>query len=143
MHTQRIPSGIIEGELDINKKFQYPCEIVLDFDLKNRKYLDFSKSFGIIIDNEQGEKIAVGYHNYNRYFFIFNNEEIVYAPAVLEGESLKLKVLIDKDCIEFFSPEGLVSMVKRYKTSSPLTRYKIFSEEGKMTLKNATISEFK
>lgn len=143
MDIHRISATTIDGELEIKKEIQFPCEIVLNFDLKNRKYLDFAKSFGLIMNNEHGDKLVVGYHNYNRYFFIYNNDEIVYAPAVLEGDEVKLKILMDKNCIEFFSSDGLTSMVKLYRTNSPLTDYRIFAEEGKMNLKNASISDIK
>lgn len=143
MNLNRIPPGVINGNIEIEKTFKLPVEIVLNFNMVNRKYLDFAKSFGLILDNEQGDKIVVGYHNYNRYFYIFNNDEIFYAPAVLDNDEVNFRVVIDKDCIEFYSANGLTSMVKLYKTSSPLTRYSVFSEDGTMTLKNGSISDFK
>ncbi len=146
--TKRIAENEFSGELKIEKKQNLPLEINLTFDLNNRKYLDFAEVFGVILENENHEKLIIGYHNLRRYFFIsFQNEndaenaKVDYAPGIIDNSEVDIKLIIDESSVELFAMEGLVSMTKKYNSQSVLNRIKLFTENGKMNLKEGSITQ--
>ncbi len=143
-----IAANEFSGELQINQKQNLPLEINLNFDLNNRKYLDFAEVYGVILENETHEKLIVGYHNLRRYFFIsFQNEndaenaKVDYAPCIIDNSEVDIKLIIDESSVELFAMEGLVSMTKKYTAQSVLNRINLFTENGKITLKEGSITQ--
>jgi fructan beta-fructosidase len=130
-----------QGELYIKQEQKLPLEVNLNFDLNNRKYLDFAEAFGLILENENEEKLIIGYHNLRRYFFISYKGEIVYAPCIIEQREVDMRLIIDRSSVELFAMDGFISMTKKYNSEEILKQLKLFAEGGKITLKEASFSE--
>lgn len=146
--TKLISANEFSGELLIKQKQNLPLEINLNFDLNNRKYLDFAEVYGVILENENHEKLIIGYHNLKRYFFIsFQNEndaenaKVDYAPCIIDDSEVDIKLIIDGSSVELFAMEGLVSMTKKYDSQTVLNRIKLFTETGKIVLKEGSITQ--
>lgn len=136
---KQIAEQEFNGELSIKQTQQLPLEIDLTFDLNSRKYLDFAEVFGLIIENENKDRIVIGYHNLRRYFFISYNNEIVYAPSIIDQPEVEMKLIIDKSTVELFAMNGFVSMTKQYNSTENLIQIKLFTEGGKISLKQGTV----
>jgi len=139
--TKQIAGQEFVGELNIKQKQHLPIEINLLFDLNNRKYLDFAEVFGLILENEKEEKLIIGYHNLRRYFFISFNNEIVYAPCIIDQPEIEIKLFIDRTTVELFAMDGFVSMTKYFVSEEILNQLKLFTEGGKIILKETSITQ--
>ncbi len=137
--TKQLAGQGFEGKLNIKQTQQLPLEINLTFDLNNRIYLDFAEVFGVTFENENQDKLIVGYHNERRYFFIAFNNEIVFTPCVIEQPEVEMKLIINESSVEFFAMDGFVSMTKSYASEPILNQLSLFTEGGKITLKNGTV----
>jgi sucrose-6-phosphate hydrolase SacC (GH32 family) len=137
--TKQLAGQEFEGKLNIKQTQLLPLEIKLTFELNNRIYLDFAEVFGITLENENQDKLMVGYHNERRYFFIAFNNEIVFAPCVIEQPEVEMRLIINESSVEFFAIDGFVSMTKSYASELTLNQLSLFTEGGKITLKNGTV----
>jgi fructan beta-fructosidase len=146
--TKLLAEQEFSGELKIAKKQELPLEIKLTFDLNNRKSLDFAEVYGLILENEKQERIIVGYHNLHRYFFIsFQNEQenivekIDYAPCIIDQTEVEFQLIVDNATVELFALDGLISMTKNYPSNSVFNQINLFTEGGKITLKEGSITQ--
>jgi fructan beta-fructosidase len=137
--TKQLAGQEFQGKLNIKQTQQLPLEMNLTFDLNNRIYLDFAEVFGITLENENQDKLMVGYHNERRYFFIAFNNEIVFAPCVIEQPEVEMKLIINESSVELFAMDGFISMTKSYSSETILNQLSLFTEGGKITLKNGTV----
>jgi len=83
-----------------------------------------------------------------RYFFIsFQNEndaentKVDYAPSIIDNSEVDIKLIINESSVELFAMEGLVTMTKKYNSQSVLNRIKLFTETGKIILKEGSITQ--
>jgi len=139
--TKQLAGQEFEGKLNIKQTQQLPLEISLIFELNNRIYLDFAEVFGVIFENENQDKLVVGYHNERRYFFIAFNNEIVFAPCVIEQPEVEIKLIVNESSVELFALDGFISMTKSYSSETILNQLSLFTEGGKITLKNGMVCQ--
>ncbi|MGQ8335188.1 GH32 C-terminal domain-containing protein [Sunxiuqinia sp. A32] len=138
------------GELKIKETFDIPFEINLLVDGDDRLYLDMAKVFGIKFSNNAGEQLVIGYHNQRANFFILdptkNSEDIQelkgfdYAPYVSNKQPIDLKIIVDKNSIELFALDGLISLTRKYSFEESQLEVTLYTEEGNITIKEASIS---
>ena len=141
------------GELKIKKQLDIPLEINLKFDVNNRIYLNMAEIFGIRLSNDQGDELTIGYHSQRRYFFISELKKgevqtdawdgFQYAPYVIEGESVDLKIIVDHTSAELFAADGMITLSRKYFVSSQWNKIALISENGDITLKEGDITELK
>ncbi|MCY1721556.1 GH32 C-terminal domain-containing protein [Prolixibacteraceae bacterium Z1-6] len=139
--TKQLAAQEFEGKLNIKQRQQLPLEISLTFDLNNRIYLDFAEVFGVTFENENQDKLIVGYHNERRYFFIAFNNEIVFTPCVIEQREVEIQLIVNDSSLELFVMDGFISMTKSYSTETILNQLSLFTEGGKIALKGADLTE--
>lgn len=140
-NTKWIVNQEFKDSLKIKQKLELPTEINLTFGLNNRKYLDFAEVFGCILTNENDEELIIGYHNLSRYFFISFQNEIMYAPCIIEEDKLELRIIFDNSTVELFCMNGFVSMAKKYSSKTPLNQLTLFAEGGKIVLKEGAVTK--
>ncbi|KOH43643.1 glycoside hydrolase family 32 protein [Sunxiuqinia dokdonensis] len=138
------------GELKIKETFDIPFEINLLVDGDDRLYLDMAKVFGIKFSNNAGDQLVIGYHNQRAYFFILdptkNSKDIQeskgfdYAPYVSNKQPIDLEIIVDKNSIELFALDGLISLTRKYSFEESQLEVTLYTEEGNITIKEASIS---
>ncbi len=141
------------GELKIKKQLDIPLEINLKFDVNNRIYLNMAEIFGIRLSNDYGDELTIGYHSQRRYFFISEIKKgevqtdvwdgFQYAPYVIEGESVDLKIIVDHTSAELFAADGLITLSRKYFLSTQWNKIALISENGDITLKEGDITELR
>jgi fructan beta-fructosidase len=101
-------------------------------------YLDGDQldNFSIVLSNDAGEKLVIGYDkNANRYFidrtasgqvlFAKNFAGRHTAPRVSSATGLDLHLVIDKASVELFADEGLAVMTEIFFPKHPFTKIRI------------------
>lgn len=144
-----IPHTEYTGELVFKKKHHTPLEINLDFDVSNKLYFGFAKVFGVQLTNGNGEKLTIGYHNYRHYFFISEQKDGLQLDRTnivsysIDKPILDFKIIIDKNTVELFSIDGMISLTKKYFISSEWNQISLFAEDGDITLNKGSITELR
>jgi len=135
------------NEVKFSNKLKLPLEINLKFDLNNRLYLDMAEVFGIKL------KLVIGYHAQKGYFFIadptisqkYQNSwsGFIYTPYVIVAPVMDIKIIVDYTSVELFAMDGLASLTRKYSFSDDWVKMTLFTEGGKITLKEGDIKELK
>ncbi|MGI8951328.1 MAG: glycoside hydrolase family 32 protein [Chitinophagaceae bacterium] len=141
------PNSVTLKDISVNKSFELsqktgkiilPCR--LDFSLE--KIADFS----IIISNNFGEQIMIGYNkNKNQYFidrtksgkvdFYKAFAEKHIAPRLAETNTINLSLILDVSSVELFADDGLTVMTETFFPSKPYDRVSIQSSQNGMSFK--------
>ncbi len=139
-HYQLISTPVKELE-QLRKKIQptllelntsYPIhlqELLLQFDLAKAGKEDV----GIVLENNQNEKLTIGYHPGKKQFYIdrtglsdnqFSKDYagIHLAPRISENEILKMHVFIDQSSVEVFADDGSVVMTEIFFSKQGLNK---------------------
>ncbi|MCH5600871.1 glycoside hydrolase family 32 protein [Niabella ginsengisoli] len=101
------------------------------------------KSFDIILSNEKGEKVVVGYSRTNKKYFIDRTKSgnISFekgfaqkhtAPRFSTSDTMNITLVIDKASVELFADNGLTVMTEIFFPTTPFSIITIQSPEGMM-----------
>lgn len=141
------------NEVKFRNKLKLPLEINLKFDLNNRLYLDMAEVFGVNLSNGKGDKLVMGYHSQKGYFFIadptisqkYQNSwsGFVYAPYVIGAPVMDIKIIVDYTSVELFAMYGLASLTRKYSFADNWVKMTLFTEGGKITLREGNTRELK
>lgn len=129
-----------------------PCRINLTFDVDSRLYLGLAETFGVKIRCKKGTELFAGYQAERRYFFVaepatdknaqFAWKGFNYFPYVCNEPSMDLSILLDKNSVELFAMDGLVSLTKQIDFDEEGIEIEVFAENGKVNLLNGSIEKF-
>lgn len=121
--------------LDLGTKFgkvQFPCRISVD--------VEEAKDFSLIISNNNGEELAIGFDkNQNRYFIdrtkagksSFQKDFAArhFAPRLSIGKTMTVSVVIDVSSVEVFADDGLTVMTGIFFPNKPYNKLQFQSTE--------------
>ncbi|MGN6616511.1 MAG: glycoside hydrolase family 32 protein [Ilyomonas sp.] len=138
----------IDNNLDLStktEKITLPCSLDID--------LDKAEDFSVILSNDSGEQLIIGYDKKeNRYFidrtrsgktdFQKDFSEKHFAPRLSVNNKINIKLIIDVSSVELFADDGLSVMTEIFFPSKPYDHINIQSKE-KILLKNLSFSIFK
>lgn len=152
-NSKQIKGTEFSSELKFTQKMGFPMEINLTFDMNNRLYLDQAEVFGVELTSHAGDVLSVGYHSKRRYIFIREMKDgesreeawndFQFAPYIVTQPELKLWVFIDHYSVELFANDGMASLTRKYFVSKRWSKIALFTQNGKITLKEGRISELK
>ncbi|MCK7535321.1 MAG: GH32 C-terminal domain-containing protein [Marinilabiliales bacterium] len=122
-------------------------DLIIDVPALNQSELEFdlrvpdgyNESLGIILENNLGEKVIIGYSVQAKQLFIdrtesgstsFSERFAGVATAPYEsGKTLKMHLFIDASSIELFVDEGKLVMTSLFFPSGKYTKLRFFSKE--------------
>jgi len=121
--------------LDLGTKFgklQFPCRISVD--------VEEVKDFSLIISNDNGEELAIGFDkNQNSYFIdrtkagksSFQKDFAArhFAPRLSVGKTMTVSVIIDVSSVEVFADDGLTVMTGIFFPNKPYNTLQFQSAE--------------
>jgi len=152
-NSKQIKGTEFSGELKFTQKMDFPMEINLTFDMNNRLYLDQAEVFGVELTSHAGDVLSIGYHSKRRYVFIREMKDgesreeawndFQFAPYIVTQPELNLRVFIDHYSVELFANDGMASLTRKYFVSKKWSKIALFTQDGKITLKEGRISELK
>jgi fructan beta-fructosidase len=126
-------------------KISFPARLDLN--------LEKPEDFMVILSNDAGQEVAIGYDKNKKQFFIdrtksgetgfhkdFAGRHI--APRIGEKSNMDLSLIIDVSSVELFADGGLTVMTEIFFPTEPFTHIRIQSP-GNITIKKLEISNFK
>jgi fructan beta-fructosidase len=130
-----LQSLTIEGKLDLASRIQHlklPCKIDLS--------ANAGKSFSILLSNDAGEKVEIGYDKTNNQYFIDRTRSGItslqedfaaksVAPRFVENKKLRFSLWIDVSSVELFADDGLTVMTAIYFPNKPYDRIHLAATE--------------
>jgi fructan beta-fructosidase len=143
-----IENMAIVGNIDLTKKLGgaiLPCRINLD--------LDILSDFSIVISNDLGEHIKIGYDKKENQYFIDRTlsgktefatafAAIHSAPRVTNISKMNLSLIVDVSSIELFADNGLTVMTEIFFPNKPYNQIR-FESAGKTVIKKLHYANFK
>jgi fructan beta-fructosidase len=100
-----------------------------------------SKDFSVILSNNAGEQVVIGYDNQKKEYFIdrtksgntgfqkdFAGRHV--APRISDKGDIKCSLIIDVSSVELFADDGLTGMTAIFFPTSPFNNIRIESAEG-------------
>ena len=144
----------LDGVLDLTDKLGFSptlSEIILEVTLPETP----TGNFGIEMSNAQNERYRVGYDVAKKEFFSdrrqagdasFSNKflsEPHVAPRIVGDKTLQMRVFFDVASAELFADEGASVMTELFFPKEKYTQLKLFSEGGKVSVKQAKIYQLK
>ena len=126
----------LSAKFDVNNKMgqvKFPCQLNL--------HLDESKDISIVLSNEAGNEVVIGYDNRARQFFIdrtksgktsFNKEFAArhIAPRLINNSKMDITLIIDVSSVELFADEGLTVMTSIFFPDKSFNKIRIESTQN-------------
>jgi fructan beta-fructosidase len=124
---------LVSNKIDVSKKiknFHLPCRINFE--------LDKIEEFSLIISNDLGEFIKIGFDKLNNRYFIdrvksgkteFEKEfaAIHTAPRLTKATKMSLSLIVDQSSLELFADNGLTVMTEIFFPNKPYHQIQIQS----------------
>jgi fructan beta-fructosidase len=140
---------VLKGNLAVETNQNLPLEIILNFDTKTH-----AKRCGLMLSNDKGEKVLIGYNFEKQYFYIDNQQngwespkkefaKLITAPHQHKGDTLEMRLILDRTSVELFAADDLIVMTNQFFPTKPFHKITLFSEEGSITLKKYNIKKLK
>jgi fructan beta-fructosidase len=102
-----------------------------------------SKDFSVILSNNAGEQVVIGYDNSKKEYFIdrtksgntgfqkdFAGRHV--APRISESGNINCSLIIDVSSVELFADDGLTGMTEIFFPTSPFNNIRIESAGGRI-----------
>lgn len=113
-----------------------------------------SKSFGIELSNDLGERVRIRYEQDSRLFVIdrthsgktsFSKDfiELHYGLRTAQNELLKLHLFFDNSSLELFADDGETVMTEIFFPNENYNQLKLFAEDGTADLVSGQIHQLK
>jgi fructan beta-fructosidase len=100
-----------------------------------------SNNFSVILSNNAGEQVVIGYDNQKKEYFIdrtrsgnisfqkdFAGRHV--APRISDTDNINCSLIIDVSSVELFADNGLTGMTAIFFLGSPFNNIRIESAEG-------------
>lgn len=126
---------VVKDSLDIAKKtgkIKFPCRINLS--------LDHLNDFSLVLSNELGEELIIGFDKGQNQYFIDRTKsgETSFqrdfaakhsAPRFAASNKINLSLIIDNSSVELFADDGLTVMTEIFFPGKPYNRIRIDATE--------------
>ena len=126
-------------------KITFPARVDLN--------LEKNSDLTIVLSNDAGEEMAIGYNKAQQQYFIdrsksgqtsfqkdFSARHV--APRLSKAGGMELSLILDVNSVELFADGGLTVMTSVYFPTKPFTQIRIQSPE-RVTIKKLTVSHLK
>jgi fructan beta-fructosidase len=139
---------VVKTNFDIHQKIgaiKFPCRLNLS--------IDTLKNFSVVLSNNIGEQLIIGYDKNNNQFYIdrtksgktnfqkdFAAKHI--APRFIKNHGINLSLIIDVSSVELFADDGLTVMTEIFFPNKPYNKITIHAKE-KLTIKKLGYAKFK
>ena len=136
-----IESRAIKGDLVVNLPFNVSrSEVLLEF-----ADLNMARDFGIMLSNEVGQRLLVGYDPDSNRFYIDRSSSGVanfseafagrqYGPRLSKAQSIRLHLLFDVSSVELFADYGKLVMTALYFPDQEFNRVRLYANDGSVAL---------
>ena len=125
-------------------------ELDLVFQMGNETREEDSLRFGIVLSNDQGERMLMGFDPRNNQVYVDRTGSgkdnfsasfpgIHTAPWQLEGEQVRVDLFIDHSSVELFVDDGKVVMTEICFPDTGYNQVSLFSENGVTHLKEGVV----
>ncbi|HUZ61342.1 MAG TPA: glycoside hydrolase family 32 protein [Hanamia sp.] len=112
------------------KKVSFPCRLNLS--------MDSTEDFSVILSNDIGEQVVIGYDKSNNRYYIDRTKsgkvdfqkdfaEVHTAPRFTENPKMNLSLVIDVSSVELFADNGLTVMTEIFFPNKPYDKISIHS----------------
>lgn len=119
-------------------KVKFPCRINLK--------MDEVKDFSLVLSNDKGEELIIGYDKKQNQYFIdrtksgktnFQKEFAArsVAPRLTDNSKMSITLLIDVSSVELFADDGLTAMTAIFFPNKPYSQVHIQSAENAVVKK--------
>jgi len=144
----------VDGAIDIGARAAFPVsmsEVTLRFDVGDTN----ATEIGIQLSNSHGEQYRIGFdRTANEYFsdrrragaHAFSDkfaDRIHRAPRESGSDSLVMHLYFDVSSVELFADGGATVITDIFFPSEPFDRMTLYSDEGSVVLRDATITRLK
>ena len=145
--TAKVDVELVAGQKDIFAIIkQQPKQFKLRFST------DELKEYSIILSNDEGEKLIVGYDSHEKGYYInrtnagksdFNKQfaTISYAPRIAAGNASDIELIVDASSIEVFADGGLSNLTSVFFPTKAFNHLSI-AHNG-MKIKNLEVTGLK
>ena len=127
---------LLSAKFDVNNKMgqvKFPCQLNL--------HLDEAKDISIVLSNEVGNEVVIGYDNRAKQFFIdrtksgktsFNKEFAArhIAPRFINDSKIDMTLIIDVSSVELFADKGLTVITSIFFPDKSFNKIRIASTEN-------------
>lgn len=132
-----------------------PSEINIRFKTDNQMQAGFAEKFGIILQNETGESVLIGYDTYHQQFFIDRSHSTqkefsenfasvhTFWYNIDNSGMVDMRILFDHTSSELFAMGGKVAMSDTFYPSSDFNKIALFAENGKVQVNSISITQLK
>ena len=158
-HNEKLEleTGTVSGKRKITTLTQSSVitgELKLVFQMSKAKQFGLAQEFGVILTNNLGEDVLIGYELPGKRFFIdrqhsgkidfsdqFSGRH--YAPRVLESEIINMQLFIDVASVELFADEGQTVMTEIFFPNEDFNRISIYTKNGSIKVIKGSFISFK
>jgi fructan beta-fructosidase len=135
-------TGIEQKPVNINEDLLKGKEIKnLPGQFLLKLYIDKVNDYSIILSNDEGEKLIIGYDNANKDYYIdrtksgkidFNTEfaKSAHAPRLTSVNSSNIELVVDASSIEVFADNGLSVMTSIFFPDQPFNHLQMQSNKA-------------
>jgi fructan beta-fructosidase len=139
--------------LPVNNSFDVGAKTRIQLPGRLDLNLEKPNDFSVVLSNEAGEEVVIGYDNKQQQYFIDRTKAgktgfqkdfagRFVAPRLSKAGSMDLSLIIDDSSIELFADNGLTVMTVIFFPTKPFRHLRI-QTPGKITIKKLAISNFK
>lgn len=141
------PVNINEGLSKGKEIKNLPGQFLIKFNI------DKVNDYSIILSNDEGEKLIIGYDNANKKYYIdrtksgkidFNTgfAKISYAPRLTNTQTSNIELAVDVSSVELFADNGLTVMTSIFFPTRSFNHLQIKNSKG-VTIKNLKLLPLK
>lgn len=139
---------VVQTNLDIHQKVgavNFPCRLNLS--------MDSVKDFSVVLSNNNGEQLIIGYETTHNQFYIdrtksgktnfqknFAAKHV--APRFIKKNGMNLSLIIDVSSVELFADNGLTVMTEIFFPNKPYDKI-ILNAKDKLMIKKLSYTKFK
>lgn len=125
----------------------FPVEVLTSFNLPAT---DAAAAIKIVLYNDAGEEVVIGYDGANSKFFIDRTKSgitdfspdfpgVHYSSITGLDGALDMHIIVDAASVELFALNGRIAMTDIFFSKEKLDKMKIVSSDGNLILNNATV----
>jgi len=140
-HPITVNNLVVQKNFDVHQKagaVKFPCRLSLT--------MDTVKDFSVILSNDMGEQLIIGYDKRNNQFYIdrtksgktnFQKDFAAkhVAPRFIKNNGMNLSLIIDVSSVELFADDGLTVMTEIFFPNKPYDKISLTAKDKLMIKK--------